>query len=59
MNISDMFTKKKQLRFVLSVSSIFIKYHCYFLLGSFIRFLFYMFIHILGNSAILFICVLN
>ena len=31
---------KKQLRLVLSVSSIFIKYYCYFLLESFIRFLF-------------------
>ena len=40
MKISNMCTKIKQLRFVLSVSSIFIWYHCYYLLGSFIRFRF-------------------
>ena len=32
MKASDMFTKNEQLRFVLSVSSIFIKYHCYILI---------------------------
>ena len=32
MKASDMFTKNEQLRFVLSISSIFIKYHCYFFL---------------------------